>query len=185
MKALMLDSTWRPVNFVKLHRAIVMLLVGKVDLITSWENESVVSQNLKVEAPAIIRLKNYVGGRFGRPRFRRKILFTRDSWTCQYCGLRLGWKNITVDHVVPRSAGGKTTWENCVSSCLKCNERKGCKSLRESGMRLLNQPKEPQPQHFWCLHDYSDVDCKWHPEWSLFLKGEIRENTSSVYQADH
>ena len=171
MKALMLDSAWRPINFVKLHRAVVMLLTDKVDLITSWEGEVVNSSSFKIEAPAIIRLKTYIGGRFGRPRFRRKILFTRDSWTCQYCNIKLGWKIITIDHVIPRCMGGKTTWENCVTACLKCNEKKGHKSLKDCGLSLTTQPKEPKPHHFWNLYNYTNDDV-WHPEWTHFLKNE-------------
>jgi hypothetical protein len=169
MKTLMLDSTWRPINFVKQHRAVIMLLAGKVELITAWDGEAITSPSYSMEVPAVIRLKHYVGGRFGRPRFRRKILFTRDSWSCQYCAAKLGWKNITIDHVIPRCSGGKTTWENCVAACWSCNEKKGKKSLKEAGMKLLSQPKEPKPQHFWNLYDHIDHD-RWHPEWSVFLK---------------
>ena len=172
MKALMLDSTWRPINFVKQNRAITMLLNGKVDLITTWEDEKVNSINFALEAPAIIRLKNYVGGKFGRPRFRRKILFIRDSWMCQYCGSKLGWKSITIDHIIPKCQGGKTTWENCVSACLPCNEKKGSKPLKDSGLRLLSQPREPKPHHFWNYYDHNDNE-KWHPDWTTFLKNEI------------
>lgn len=180
MKALILDATWRPINFVKQNRAITMLLSGKVDLITTWDCEMIRSINVCLEAPAIIRLKNYVGGKFGRPRFRRKILFTRDSWTCQYCGSKLGWKSITVDHVIPKSKGGKTTWENCVSACLKCNEKKGSKSLRDCNMDLLTNPREPKPQHFWNYFDHCENE-KWHPGWTAFLRVNERETIEKLH----
>jgi 5-methylcytosine-specific restriction endonuclease McrA len=95
----------------------------------------------------VIRLVTYI--RVPRETHRRKItrraVFARDNWTCQYCGSRA---NLTVDHVVPRSKGGVSSWENIVASCAPCNRRKGNSLPRQVGMRLLRQPRTPAPQVF-------------------------------------
>lgn len=167
MRTLVIDSTWKPVSFVKNHRAIVMLLKGKVDLITTW-NEKIQSINEQFDSPAIVRLKWFVSQSLSAPRFRRKVLFSRDNCQCQYCDKELSWRTMTIDHIVPKCRGGKTSWQNCVVSCFACNEKKGHKSLKDSGLTLKNIPKEPRPQHFWLTQDHS-MDIAWHPEWELFL----------------
>jgi 5-methylcytosine-specific restriction endonuclease McrA len=95
----------------------------------------------------VIRLVTYI--RIPRDTHRRKItrraVFARDNWTCQYCGARA---NLTVDHVVPRSKGGPSSWENIVASCAPCNRRKGNALPRQVGMRLQRQPRTPAPHVF-------------------------------------
>ena len=95
----------------------------------------------------MIRLVSYV--RIPRDTHRRKItrraVFARDDWTCQYCGSR---SNLTVDHVVPRSKGGPSSWDNIVASCAPCNRRKGNTLLRQSGMQLSRKPATPSPHVF-------------------------------------
>jgi 5-methylcytosine-specific restriction endonuclease McrA len=95
----------------------------------------------------VIRLVSYV--RVPRDTHRRKItrraVFARDDWTCQYCGAR---SNLTVDHVIPRSKGGASSWENIVASCAPCNLRKGSALPRQAGMRLQRQPRTPSPHVF-------------------------------------
>jgi len=80
-----------------------------------------------------------------RRRITRRAVFARDDWTCQYCGSR---SNLTVDHVVPRSKGGASSWDNIVASCAPCNRRKGNALPRQAGMRLFKQPKAPNPSVF-------------------------------------
>src|SRR5207302_8776749 len=100
-----------------------------------------------INRPVVIRLITYV--HIPRDTHRRKItrraVFARDNWTCQYCGSH---SNLTVDHVVPRSKGGVSSWENIVASCAPCNRRKGNSLPRQVGMRLLRQPRSPAPHVF-------------------------------------
>jgi 5-methylcytosine-specific restriction endonuclease McrA len=97
--------------------------------------------------PVVIRLVSYV--RIPRDTHRRKItrraVFARDDWTCQYCGSR---SNLTVDHVIPRSKGGSSSWDNIVASCAPCNRRKGNQLPRQVGMRLSREPRMPNPTVF-------------------------------------
>jgi 5-methylcytosine-specific restriction endonuclease McrA len=96
------------------------------------------------------------------------VLFNRDNWKCQYCGTKLGWHNITIDHVMPASRGGGTSWLNCVSACRPCNRRKDCKTPDEAGMKLLKKPANPTALHFW---DALKTDC-WHEDWDTFVPRE-------------
>lgn len=91
--------------------------------------------------PLVLRLVRYVklAWRKNSPRFSKKKLFQRDNHRCAYCGKVAN----TVDHIVPRSRGGETTWLNTISSCLKCNHKKAARTLEESGMKLLFMPYEP------------------------------------------
>jgi 5-methylcytosine-specific restriction endonuclease McrA len=143
---LVLNATYEPINVCTVRRAVVLLLKEKAEPleIGEWELHSATSS---IARPVVIRLVSYV--RIPRDTHRRKItrraVFARDDWTCQYCGSR---SNLTVDHVVPRSKGGSSTWENIVASCAPCNRRKGNASPRQAGMRLARQPRTPSPHVF-------------------------------------
>lgn len=168
MRALLLDSTWRPITFIKEVRAAVMVMAGKAEVVTDWEDRHLSSQRMTMKSPAVIRLHSYVHRHRGVPRFRRSVLYSRDGWQCQYCGEKLSASSLTIDHVVPRAMGGKTSWNNCVASCRPCNRKKGCMPLREAGMTLKKQPTPPNPSHFWDWRNRLSSD-SWHPTWSQFI----------------
>ena len=107
-------------------------------------HEWIRSVNFSVLVPRVIRLNSYDKIPKLTLRFNRRNLFARDRNTCQYCGLQLSLKHLSFDHVVPRSQGGKTTWENVVCCCLKCNGKKGDRAPEEAGMRLLKKPARPR-----------------------------------------
>jgi 5-methylcytosine-specific restriction endonuclease McrA len=143
---LVLNATFEPINVCTVRRAVVLLLKEKAELLehADWQLHSASST---IDRPMVIRLVTYV--RIPRDTHRRKItrraVFARDDWTCQYCGAR---SNLTVDHVVPRSKGGASTWENIVASCAPCNRRKGNTLLRQAGMHLRREPRAPSPNVF-------------------------------------
>jgi 5-methylcytosine-specific restriction endonuclease McrA len=143
---LVLNATFEPINVCTVRRAVVLLLKEKAEVIEQgdWELRSATQT---VTRPVVIRLVSYV--RVPRDTHRRKItrraVFARDDWTCQYCGAR---SNLTVDHVIPRSKGGPSSWENIVASCAPCNLRKGNALPRQAGMRLQRQPRTPSPHVF-------------------------------------
>jgi len=130
-----------------------------------------------IEKPAVITLSKYRGFPRAQVSFSRRALYDRDNGMCQYCGKHLsrgtrdenGSKEVTIDHVVPVSRGGQTTWENCVLSCLKCNHQKGDRSLEESGLILLKDPKQPTRTQSILK------GVALHPEWSKFISKEIEE----------
>src|SRR2546423_14143176 len=145
-RVLVLNATYEPINVCTVRRAVVLLLKDKAEVIerSQWELRSA-SQS--IQRPTVIRLVTYV--RIPRDTHRRKItrraVFARDGWTCQYCGAR---SNLTVDHVIPKSKGGVSTWENIVASCAPCNRRKGNSLPRQVGMDLLKQPRMPHATVF-------------------------------------
>ena len=143
---LVLNATYEPINVCTVRRAVVLLLKEKAEMIerAEWELHSATASMAR---PMVIRLVTYV--RIPRDTHRRKItrraVFARDDWTCQYCGSR---SNLTVDHVVPRSKGGGSTWDNIVASCAPCNRRKGDRMPRQANMRLRRRPHPPRAEVF-------------------------------------
>ena len=141
---LVLNATYEPLNVVSVKRAIVLLLKEKAELVEAAE-AMLRSESFSLPVPLVIRLVYFVKipRRISLPVTRRGVL-SRDHYTCQYCGATPSRKNLTVDHVIPRSRGGKTTWENVVTACDKCNGRKGNRTPAEAGLKLLTQPERPR-----------------------------------------
>lgn len=143
---LVLNATYEPINVCSVRRATVLLLKSKAEVVEAGAYE-LRSEQMSMSRPLVIRLVQYV--HVPRDAHRRKItrraVFARDGWACQYCGART---NLTVDHVVPRSKGGSSTWDNIVASCAPCNRRKGDRLLQHSGLTLQRQPRVPNPHVF-------------------------------------
>lgn len=97
-----------------------------------------------MQIPRIIRLLTYDRVPTNTVKFSRKNIFLRDDYRCQYCGRRHSSSSLSLDHVMPRSRGGETSWVNIVTACVKCNVRKGGRTPREANMKLLSQPKRPK-----------------------------------------
>ncbi len=141
---LVLNATYEPLNVVSIKRAVVLLLKEKAELVEAAE-AYLRSENFSLPVPLVIRLVYFVKipRRISLPVTRRGIL-SRDNYACQYCGAMPLRKDLTVDHVLPRSRGGKTTWENVVTACKKCNGRKGSRTPEEANLTLLAYPKRPR-----------------------------------------
>ncbi|WP_296762076.1 HNH endonuclease [Sediminimonas sp.] len=141
--ALVLNADYRPLSYYPLslwpwQEAIKAVWLDRVDIVAEYEQE-VCSPSTRIRIPSVVVLRDYVKPR-KRVAFTRFNLFLRDEFRCQYCGSR---DNLTFDHVVPRAAGGTTTWENVVAACAPCNLRKGARSLRRSGLHLRKTPRAP------------------------------------------
>ena len=143
---LVLNATYEPINVCTVRRATVLVLKQKAELIErgQW---ALRSEHTAFPRPVVIRLVTYVN--VPRDTHRRKItrraVFARDGWTCQYCGAR---SNLTVDHVIPRSKGGSSEWDNIVASCAPCNRRKGDLLPAQANMTPRRAPRAPHPQVF-------------------------------------
>jgi len=157
---LVLNATYEPINVCTVRRAVVLLLKEKAEMLEhgSWELRG---EHTRVARPMVIRLRGYV--RVPRDTHRRKItrraVFARDGWACQYCGTR---GNLTVDHVIPRSKGGPSSWDNIVASCAPCNRRKGDLPLHRVGMVLSHPPRTPGPQVFISVASPT-IPASWRP----------------------
>ena len=141
-RVLILNQSFEPLQVCSARRAVTLLFAGKAERVEDG-HRVLRSPSLVFVIPSVIRLHRYIV-RPARPAisFTKKNILKRDAYTCMYCG-RNGGERMTIDHVVPKSLGGRTVWENVVSACRACNLRKGNKPPEEMGMRLLRPPAKP------------------------------------------
>ena len=160
---LVLNRRWTPIRTTPVQDAIGLVAKGTAVIIepdsfeihdlASWNDVSrarirvgevvIRSPRLVLVPPEVILLKTYEGQGGRAVVFSRKNLFKRDRYTCQYCGIQPGPEELTVDHVVPRSRGGVSSWENCVLACVECNKVKADRSPEKAGLKLRRSPKKP------------------------------------------
>ncbi|WP_204218466.1 HNH endonuclease [Loktanella sp. S4079] len=141
--ALVLNADYRPLSYYPLslwpwQDAIKAAWLDRVDIVSEYD-EYVRSPTTQIKIPSVVVLKDFVQPR-KQVAFTRFNLFLRDSFCCQYCGAK---GELTFDHVVPRAAGGVTSWENVVAACSPCNLKKGSRSLKQCGMSLRKPPRQP------------------------------------------
>jgi len=143
-QVLVLNATYEPMSVVSVRRAVLLLLKEKAEIVEAAE-AYLRSARVQLPVPLVIRLVCYVRipHRLSLPVSRRTVL-ARDQYTCQYCGTQPGRAQLTMDHVVPRSRGGETCWENVVTACGPCNRRKGGRTPDEAQMPVLKSPRRPR-----------------------------------------
>jgi len=144
--ALLLNADFRPLSYYPLsvwpwQEALKASFLGKVQILSLYDRV-VRSPTAEFPLPSVVALKEYIP-LTKRPAFTRFNVFLRDRFSCQYCGRRHAAHHLTFDHVVPRSRGGRTTWENVVTACAQCNLDKGSQLAAEAGMRPLHVPRMP------------------------------------------
>jgi 5-methylcytosine-specific restriction endonuclease McrA len=145
-RVLVLNATYEPINVCSVRRAAVLLLKEKADMIER-SGSALRSEHRVLERPTVIKLRVYanVPRDSSKRKITRRAVFARDGWTCQYCGTR---SNLTVDHVIPRSKGGLSTWENIVASCAPCNRRKADRLPAQINMHPRKTPRVPSAHVF-------------------------------------
>jgi 5-methylcytosine-specific restriction endonuclease McrA len=145
-QVLVLNASFEPLNVCSLRRAHVLVFKGKAEVVEELDRP-LCSAAARFPWPHVIRLLSYVRvPRIVQRKISRRALFARDGWRCVYCGSASG--RLTLDHVVPRSRGGGSDWENVVTSCAPCNLRKGNRLLHEAQMELAHPPRPPAPVLF-------------------------------------
>jgi len=160
---LVLNQDYRAMTICSVRRAVILMLLQKAELVVDRPERKVRSASMQLPWPSIIRLKRFVPLPYRRIMLSRQNVLRRDGGTCQYCGSR---ERLTVDHVLPKSRGGKDTWENLVAACVPCNNRKGDRTPEESQMQLGRKPF--RPSHVMFIRDYvGNLDDTWKPY--LFL----------------
>jgi 5-methylcytosine-specific restriction endonuclease McrA len=144
-RTLLLNATFEPLKIISWQRAITLLTQGKVEVIDFYDRD-VRGVSITFKLPSILRLLKLVKiKRTSREvRFSRANIYQRDKYTCQYCGVKYPAEDLTFDHVIPQVQGGEATWENIVTACLQCNNRKGGRTPREAKMRLIRPPVKPR-----------------------------------------
>ena len=142
-QTLKLDATYRPVEVIAGIDALVMCIVGNAKAIENYDVK-ISSPSRSFKIPSVIVLQRVVKYRLTMPKCSRKGIFERDQNICQYCAKRFSDKELTLDHILPKSRGGTNTWGNLVAACKKCNQRKGDKTPKEVGMTPLIKPQSPK-----------------------------------------
>jgi 5-methylcytosine-specific restriction endonuclease McrA len=140
---LILTPWMAPHAVVQWQKAICHEYTGEVDVLERYAEEAR-SPSIVIRFPCVARLNKRLVSERKDIKFSRANVYARDHHMCQYCGVRPGVKGLNYDHVHPKSKGGKTDWWNVVSSCIPCNLRKGNKTLKQAGVKLLNLPVQPK-----------------------------------------
>ncbi|MBV8579339.1 MAG: HNH endonuclease [Candidatus Eremiobacteraeota bacterium] len=139
---LLLNFTYEPLGIVDLARAVRMLFARKVEIVHRGDRE-IRTTSVAFPLPSVVRLLYFVKRHRKKVALTKKNVLLRDKYTCAYCGTHSG-REMTVDHVIPRSRGGRSVWENLVASCSTCNARKGDRTPDEARMPLRRVPREPR-----------------------------------------
>ena len=156
---LMLNQNYEPLTVCSARRAVVLMFQGKAEMIAPADGMVLRTVRRDYSLPSVVRLWQYKKVPFKRIMLTRKNILTRDGNLCQYCNTHKG--PMTVDHIIPKTLGGRDSWENLVCSCARCNNKKGNRTLDQSGMRLLKKPYHPTYITF-IQRNYS-VDDPWKP----------------------
>lgn len=144
METLVLDVSYQPIDRIPWQRAFILLFSNKVEIVEEYEDRKVRSATREWKIPSVIRFLKYVFNRKRAIKFSRENVYTRDKGKCQYCGCNVKRMEITYDHVIPRSAGGKTQWENVVICCFSCNQKKKNRTPEQAKMCLITVPIKPK-----------------------------------------
>jgi 5-methylcytosine-specific restriction endonuclease McrA len=166
-RVLVLNLDHYPIAVVPVQKAMVLLLMEKAQQLSTYELLEIRTVTRSFAYPSVIRLVHYKHIPYKGVLLNRANLFRRDRGQCQYCGSA---KQLTIDHVIPRSKGGKTSWTNLVTACNRCNVLKGDKTLEQVGMQLRTEPFVPSLSYF--LASYAERQA---PEWLPYLDTAVAQ----------
>lgn len=158
---LVLNQDYSPLTVCTVQRAFMLLYLNKAELIIELKDKRLRSISQSFPFPSIVKIKHYINMPYKGVVMSRHNIFKRDGGKCQYCGTS---SNLTIDHVIPRSKGGKSTWTNLVTACKRCNSRKSDYSLEKVGMKLIKAPIKPSYVTFLKMN--SSI---YREEWQPFL----------------
>ena len=182
--ALVLNASFEPLHVVTWQRAIQLLFQGKVEVVEESDLE-VRTVRMTIKVPAVLRLLNYVPltRRKQIVRFSRANIFLRDHHRCQYCNGKHAKNNLTLDHVIPIVQGGRKSWDNIVTACKPCNQRKGGRTPQQAGMHLVRRPRQPT----WLPTASLTLGITRTPErWKIYLRldPQTRAQGASAFEDD-
>jgi 5-methylcytosine-specific restriction endonuclease McrA len=182
---LILNKVWMPIRVVPAIRAFTLLFAGKASVVDvldyqvfNWDEwcltepvedeEFVTTSNSKIRVPEVIVLSKYDKLPKKGMKLTKRNIFIRDGFTCQYTGEKVSTKNGDIDHVIPKSKGGKTSWDNLVVCAKAVNRKKADRTPKEAGLRLLKTPTKPPPSVI-----FIDPKMDMPPSWSNFISKKV------------
>ena len=171
MSVLLLNASYEPLTVLPLRRAVGLWLRDRVDA-ASEDAIRINGAESGLDLPRVIRLRRYVNVPRRKARWSRMGVFHRDGFTCIYCGIQPGdqqkgvvmtSRDFTLDHILPKSRGGRNSWGNTACACARCNQRKGDRTPHEAGMKLLWEPKMPRVDYLVASGEVPD-------SWKIYLE---------------
>ena len=156
---LVLNQNYEPLNVCNTRRALVLVDGGKAEVLEHAFGD-IRTPSRAIPRPSVIRLVYMIKRPRPRVRLTRREVFMRDQYTCQYCGLKT--RDLTLDHVIPRTQGGRTSWENLVTACRACNHTKGGRTPQAAHMTLRSTPSQPN----WLTMLMATL--AHHPDWQAY-----------------
>ena len=151
-EVLVLNSDYEPLNVCNVRRAIVLVYLGKADILHADDDHEARTTEDMFITPSVVKLRSHVKRPLPELKLSRRTIFARDNYTCQYCGSTT--KDLTIDHVIPKRAGGPATWDNLVTCCRRCNIKKSDKLAHQVGMKLCRPPRRPRYTPYISLTKY-------------------------------
>lgn len=161
-RVLVLNFDYSPISVCSVQRAFLLVFLDKAELLAPTREGFLHTVNKTFAMPAVIRLQRYISVPYKGVMLSRQNVFKRDAYTCQYCGTQ---KDLTLDHVVPRSKKGPSSWTNLVTACKRCNARKGDYTPEAAGLKLKTRPHKPSYLEF--LRNNSGL---FQEEWGPYLR---------------
>ena len=169
METLVLSAAWEPMQIVPWQRAITLLWSDKVEIVEEYRDKTICTVNVTFHMPSVVRFLRTLRPHKRAIKFSRQNVWARDKGRCQYCGNKVARHEATYDHVLPRSLGGLTRWENVVIACVGCNQKKANRTPEQAHMRMLSFPVKPKS-----LPGVPDLSVTYRPgmptAWSQYLR---------------
>lgn len=193
-KCLLLNSDYSPLSIIEWHKALVWFLRYEnnpkygIEIIDFFKDDFIIGVNKKYPVPAVAKTKRFFRINSHTVTFSRKNIYIRDNYTCQYCYNQFDSKDLTYDHVIPKSkwhrnnTGSPTNWTNIVTACIGCNRKKGSRTPSQANMILKNFPTKPNKiSKFLPVVSYLDtINSNIPEEWLLYLPEAYRPNNANI-----
>ena len=161
---LVLNQSYQPAGIISWQRAITLFFMDKVEIIDVYDVD-IRSPSVVIKCPAVVKLHKNVKNKLRGVRFNKTNLYIRDGGRCSYCGQNIPLAKASYDHIVPKSQGGVTSWNNVAIACLPCNSKKDARTPEQAGMKLLNKPHKPKP----FFQEFTITSNRVHPQWKPWL----------------
>jgi 5-methylcytosine-specific restriction endonuclease McrA len=158
---LVLNQDYQPLSVCSLQRSMKLIFLEKAELLHDDPEKKLRTPSDQFDFPSVIRLRRYIRLPYTKVVLTRRNVMRRDGFRCQYCGQK---SKLTIDHIHPKSRGGKDTWENLTTACDKCNVKKGNRTPKEANMELKNKPYRPIPITF-----FRDINGGVQEPWKPYL----------------